>query len=276
MLAPGPAVSGSEAPPVADDNSAAMPEPPPTPSDYVSAEAMGDFLRLDPARFTVQLARANSADGFDTLLARLDVSTTATYRVAMGNAGSTTWVLLWGDYADIDSARQAARALPVELVRGAWPRKIGPLQDEARRSGSAPSANAPTASAVATSAPAPTPASPVPAPLPRDAALSGALEDAGADAFLRLPAQHFTVQLVSAGDALAAQAIAASAELGAGTVYVLRLNPAGAPTWIVVVGAHADLASARAQQAQLVRSLPAASVRRIGPLQTEVRAAARP
>jgi septal ring-binding cell division protein DamX len=246
----------------------------------------GDFLALDPSRFTVQLARASAPDGFDVLLARLEVSSAATYRVAMGQGAATTWVLLWGDYADIDTARQAARALPADLVRGAWPRKIGPLQDEARRSGvavhEAPAAivaTEPSTQSVSVASnpapPAPAATAPTPVAPPRDAALSGALEDAGADAFLRLPAQQWTVQLASASDALAAQAIAASVNIDAGTVYVLRLNPAGTPTWVVVAGTHADLASARAVQARVASALPAASVRRIGPLQTEVRAAAR-
>jgi septal ring-binding cell division protein DamX len=279
ILAPGPAIAGGEAPP-AD-------EPPPAPAttppaDYVSTYVAGDFLALDAARFTVQLARSSSPEGFDTLLTRLNVSSAVTYRVAIDQNGNTTWVLLWGDYPDIESARQAARALPAELVRGAWPRKIGPLQDEARRSGMVPANEPVAASAPAPAAEpeprrvvdaAPTATSPAPGPTPRDAALHGALDDAGVEAFLALPAQQWTVQLASAGDALAAKAIAASADVEVGSVYVLRLNPTGTPTWVVVAGVHADLTSARALQARVAGALPAASVRRIGPLQAEVRAA---
>ena len=177
----------------------------------------------------------------------------------MGQGTAATWVLLWGDYADIDTARQAARALPAELVRGAWPRKIGPLQVEARRSGigvfedtAATGTPTPSAAPAAETSPQATAAIlPTPATTPRDA---------GADAFLRLPAQQWTVQLASASDALAAQAIAASVNIEVGTVYVLRLNPTGTPTWVVVAGTHADLAGARAVQARVADTLPAASV----------------
>ena len=45
-------------------------------------------------------------------------------------SGTRQWLLLWSQHPDAGSARTAARGL--RGASGAWPRKVGPLQDEAR------------------------------------------------------------------------------------------------------------------------------------------------
>jgi hypothetical protein len=115
---------------------AAAPAPRAAPSRKLTLRDSAAFLQLDPTRFTLQLARTTSrADaqmqGAQLGLDRVDA---ALFALPVEVAGSTQWLLLWSDFADADSARAAWQSAPTSGARpAAYPRRIGPLQTEARR-----------------------------------------------------------------------------------------------------------------------------------------------
>jgi septal ring-binding cell division protein DamX len=96
----------------------------------------GAFLGLDPARYTVQLARAARPDAFEALATELGIARGELYAVPWDQAGQRIWLLFWGEFADESSARAAvARLAGAERLVGAWPRRIRAMQDELRHSG---------------------------------------------------------------------------------------------------------------------------------------------
>jgi hypothetical protein len=88
------------------------------------------FEVLPASAWTVQLARAGSSAGFDALLSRSGLSPADCHVVAIDDDGARTYLLLWSQFADADAARAAARSL--RGAPGAFVRRIGPLQAEAR------------------------------------------------------------------------------------------------------------------------------------------------
>jgi hypothetical protein len=127
---------------------AAEPAPlePAAPTDRADPPAIADpdaFLALSPARFTLQLARA---DRVGALYARalelralgIDGRTNGALYIVIIDAGGTPQaLLLWSDFANAESARDAWAALPGARP-AAYPRRIAPLQDELRRAASRP------------------------------------------------------------------------------------------------------------------------------------------
>ncbi|HET7843909.1 MAG TPA: SPOR domain-containing protein [Xanthomonadales bacterium] len=91
------------------------------------------FLVQVPTHYTLQLARAPSQSGFAALLGTLGLRGEEAYAVPLSGGGATSWMLLWGDFADIDAARAAAAQLAPRV--SAWPRRVAPIQDELRTAG---------------------------------------------------------------------------------------------------------------------------------------------
>jgi septal ring-binding cell division protein DamX len=57
------------------------------------------------------------------------------YELRLARDGTDWWLLVWGHFGDIESARAARSDLPADAaVNAGWPRRIAPLQAEARRS----------------------------------------------------------------------------------------------------------------------------------------------
>jgi hypothetical protein len=83
-----------------------------------------DFMQLAPTHYTVQVARSGS---LDALAAPEGLS--PCYIIEVGEPSQRQMLLLCGDHADAASARATAAAAGVS----GWPRRIGPLQEEARR-----------------------------------------------------------------------------------------------------------------------------------------------
>jgi hypothetical protein len=98
-----------------------------------AANDLDAFLALAASSYTVQLARASDSSGFDALLVGRAIDPQRAFRIAIDAAGNRTWLLLLDVYPDLAGARAAARA----ASGGAWPRRIGPLQEEVRRARSA-------------------------------------------------------------------------------------------------------------------------------------------
>ena len=89
------------------------------------------FEALPADAWTVQLARAGSSAGFAALMARAGLAPTECHVVALAGNGVRSYLLLWSQFPDADAARAAARSL--RGAPGAFVRRIGPLQAEARR-----------------------------------------------------------------------------------------------------------------------------------------------
>lgn len=91
------------------------------------------FLAIAPGHYTLQLARAASQSGFATLLGTLGLRGEEAYSVPLSAGGAPSWLLLWGDFENLDAARAAAAQLAPRTA--AWPRRAAPIQDELRAAG---------------------------------------------------------------------------------------------------------------------------------------------
>lgn len=114
------------APPV---DAAALAQRPPR-SVSSSARDASELLSLRPDAYTVQLAAARSFQGFVSFRQALGVAVEDTFVVRVRRNGEDWWLMLWRDFADLASARAAAASLP-DSGRF-WPRRLAPLQAEAR------------------------------------------------------------------------------------------------------------------------------------------------
>ena len=115
---------------------AAAPAPPAAPSRPPALRDSAAFLQLEPTRFTLQLARTASRADAQVLAAQLglDGADAALFALPIEIAGRTQWLVLWSHFADAAAARAAWQAASTAGARpAAYPRRIGPLQAEARR-----------------------------------------------------------------------------------------------------------------------------------------------
>ena len=116
-------------------------EPPPTPGPSAgvrSAEpaANRDFRTLPASGFVIELAHGASRSDYATLRDALHPARGQLYELRLLRDGADWWLLLWGSFDSIDSARNARAELPPDAaISAGWPRRIGPLQAEALRTG---------------------------------------------------------------------------------------------------------------------------------------------
>ncbi len=145
-----PAVATESAPPVAPP-AAAIESTPPTapaaapaataspadapaarPARIISSSARDatELLALPATSYTIQLTAARSFQGFAAFRQDLGVAVEDTFVIRVSRSGQDWWLMLWRDFPDLNSARDAAATLP---KRGQfWPRRLAPLQAEAR------------------------------------------------------------------------------------------------------------------------------------------------
>jgi septal ring-binding cell division protein DamX len=58
------------------------------------------------------------------------------YTLHLLRDGADWWLLLWGSFDSVESARAARGELPADTaINAGWPRRIAPLQAEAQRAG---------------------------------------------------------------------------------------------------------------------------------------------
>lgn len=90
------------------------------------------FASQNPGHYTLQLAAANSARGFQDFVDAHQFEDRA-YVVFLGEGRKTPYLLLVGSYPTLGAAQDVARSLKSQL-RGdrPWPRKIGDLQQQLR------------------------------------------------------------------------------------------------------------------------------------------------
>jgi hypothetical protein len=107
------------------------------------------------------------------------------------------------------------------------------------------------------SVPEPVVAAPEPPSAPE---MTGAVALGNADAFSRLPASAFTLQLAYAANTAEFASLVAALGLDPARCYVLRVRGVNGPTWLLAYGDFADANAAKVAQARL----PKASVARSG------------
>lgn len=103
---------------------------PPTRSISSVARDAAELLSLPGSGYTVQLAAARGVQGFAAFRQQLGVAVEDTFVIRVRRGGDDWWLMLWRDFADLDSARSAAATL---AAHGSfWPRRLAPLQAEVR------------------------------------------------------------------------------------------------------------------------------------------------
>lgn len=271
-LAPATAAAAESAAPAQATPAGAPPAP-----TAVRVRDAREFLRLPAEAWTVQLGRAvgdpHAAVGAATRDGRQPAE--PLYLVVVGSAEPRQWLLLWSSFADAEAARLALRnaGLP------GTPRRVGPLATEVRAAGSRlpPQAQPDPQRAAATWVVDRGPAAPAAADggawraAPAQRADAVALALPAAASFAALPASAWTVQLARAGSNAGFDALLTRLGLAPADCHVVEVAGDGAPTWLLLWSQFPDADAARAA----ARTLPGGSgafVRRIGPLQSELRA----
>ena len=93
-----------------------------------------EFLTLPPASYILEIAHSTNREELAAVSANLHLPFGELYELRLARAGSDWWLLVWGHFADIESARAARSDLPPDAaVNAGWPRRTAPLQAEARR-----------------------------------------------------------------------------------------------------------------------------------------------
>ena len=133
--------------PIADEPVAAEPvaEPPVEAEPVVAAPAQPaaptaqprgefEFLALEPAGYTVQLAHGRDRDAFSAALAALGPAAANAYLLPFDRDGVRWWMLVWSQFPDAAAARAAIATLPREAATNVGhPRRVALLQRELRR-----------------------------------------------------------------------------------------------------------------------------------------------
>jgi len=117
----------------------AVAEPPAPVSPSASSNAgapLGNrgFLALPASSYIVEIAHSANRADLAALHASLHLPRGELYELHLTRDGGDWWLLVWGPFSDIESARAARSDVPSDAtVIAGWPRRIAPLQAEARR-----------------------------------------------------------------------------------------------------------------------------------------------
>ena len=117
----------------------AVAEPPAPVSPSASSNAgapLGNrgFLALPASSYIVEIAHSANRADLAALHASLHLPRGELYELHLTRDGGDWWLLVWGPFSDIESARAARSDVPADAaVNAGWPRRIAPLQAEARR-----------------------------------------------------------------------------------------------------------------------------------------------
>ena len=91
-----------------------------------------DFLALPATGYVIELAHADSKAGLDAARAAAHPAHGKVYELHLQQNGIDAWLLLWGPFDDLESARTARAELAAQGANPGWPRRMGPLQAELR------------------------------------------------------------------------------------------------------------------------------------------------
>lgn len=92
----------------------------------------GEFMSLPGDHFVIEMARASGKTELDAVKSSTHVPTGDLYEIHLRQNGADSWLLLWGSFDTIEAARAARNTISASAAPG-WPRRIAPLQAEARR-----------------------------------------------------------------------------------------------------------------------------------------------
>lgn len=106
---------------------------PAKPARVEPAPAAQDLLALPADAYVIELAHADSKAGLDAARAAAHPAHGNVYELHLQQNGIDAWLLLWGPFDDLESARAARAELAAQGTTPGWPRRVGPLQTEARR-----------------------------------------------------------------------------------------------------------------------------------------------
>ena len=132
-------VTPAPQPPAPAPAPTAVAEPPAPVSPSASSNAgalLGNrgFLALPASSYIVEIAHSANRADLAALHASLHLPRGELYELHLTRDGGDWWLLVWGPFSDIESARAARSDVPADAaVNAGWPRRIAPLQAEARR-----------------------------------------------------------------------------------------------------------------------------------------------
>jgi septal ring-binding cell division protein DamX len=99
-----------------------------------AASANGDFMALAGDRFVIELAHASRQSDLAAARAAVQIPRGDLYEVHLRQNNADAWLLVWGSFDTIDAARVARGELAQRTSAPVgWPRRVAPLQAEARR-----------------------------------------------------------------------------------------------------------------------------------------------
>ena len=87
-----------------------------------------EFASLSGEQYVLELAHADGADLNVPVVPRGKV-----YKLHLRQNGAERWLLLWGPFESVESARAARDEIAAQGTTPGWPRRVAPLQAEARR-----------------------------------------------------------------------------------------------------------------------------------------------
>lgn len=92
------------------------------------------FIGWGKREYTIQLVAASSPADFASFAQQAGLDLSTLHQVRLQQPEQTWWLLCYGRYDSLDSAKLAIAQLPNNArSSGAWPRRIGPLQAEQSR-----------------------------------------------------------------------------------------------------------------------------------------------
>ncbi len=98
-----------------------------------AASSGGEFMALPGDHFVVEMGHAASRGELDAARSATHVPNGDLYEVHLRQNGADAWLLLWGSFDTLEAARAARNKLSSAAGTPGWPRRIAPLQAEARR-----------------------------------------------------------------------------------------------------------------------------------------------
>jgi len=97
----------------------------------IAALGSDAFVGLSGEQYVIELAHAASEAG---LAAPPPLPRGEVYKLHLQQNGADVWLLLWGSFDDVSAARAARAELAASAAQTpGWPRRVAPLQAEARR-----------------------------------------------------------------------------------------------------------------------------------------------
>lgn len=118
----------------------AAPDPQPAPAPVAATVIPAGPWRVDAVmgadinQWTLQLAHGPDVDALVRLAGALGLPADQLFLLPLERDRARWWLLAWGLYETPERARQSVADLPtVEGLRGVWPRRVEPLQNEIER-----------------------------------------------------------------------------------------------------------------------------------------------